>query len=626
MSEPTSRGNAALAVAVAVFALAFFAVGVWQLQDRTVDDGFIFFRLAENIANGHGFVWNVGGEPTDGATNFLHLIGLSALIKLGIDARLAGILLTSFSVIAIFILIARAFRARLGAMLPAGIAVLALYLVDERMTINGAVGGLGHLTDGLMAVCVWMAAMSQLKSPSKRSAMILATASFFACIARPSGILFTFVLYLVLLVNALGERKVDHGDRLRAWLIAAFSTLVLGALFALFKWNTFGYLLTNPFYLKSSARFDIQWGAAGKYALYVLTPLALPLLTALAFTTRDGLRAVMSEPRAKTRLFATLLPPLIVVGYYVSATVVAVANFRFFYSSYIFFFVGFLALLPACRRGSEVLRSRALLLSALVALGFGVYRGHADGLLVFPPERAEMRPLEAVLKDIGVALGTTELGHEATVLNDSAGAIPYFSGFRHIDRGGLANNHLSGREPITGLEREEYIWSQELDLYIGFEPPALLPPLGWHGDPASLSLYVQACLLKEARDATSLRTFAQTPELLRLRMQELRANWRMVGQLGPVSYWDNAWSLKYFAYVRKNSPHADAIAKSLEDLVEIKPGDVDLTSISKHAERDYLKKLFAMYDGDFALMAVELTGDPTQAKAVKARYRKLVKR
>ena len=626
MSEPRISGSTFLAAALATFAVFFFVSAVMQLQDRTVDDGFIFFRLAENIANGDGFVWNVGGEPTDGATNFLHLIGLSALIKLGVDARIAGLALTSISAILIFHLVARSFASRLGSLLPAGIAVLAIYLVDERMTVNAAVGGLGTLTDGLMAVCVWFAALSQLKTPSRKSAVVLAAASFFACIARPSGILFTTVLYLVLLVNAVLERREDSGARLRAWLSAAGLTLVLGAAFAAFKWQTFGYLLTNPFYLKSSARFDIQWSAAGKYALYVMTPLALPLLTALAFTTRDGLRAVMSEPRAKTRLFATLLPPLIVVGYYVSATVVAVANFRFFYSSYIFFFVGFLALLPACTRGSEATRARALLLTALVALSFGIYRGHSDGLLVFPPERVEMRPLEAALKNVGVALGTTQLGHEATVLNDSAGAIPYFSGFRHIDRGGLANNHLSGREPITSLEREEYIWSQELDLYIGFEPPALRSPPNLHGDPASWSPYVKACLQNAARDATSLRTFAQTPELLELRMQELRANWRMVGQLGPVSYWDNAWSLKYFAYVRKNSPHADAIAKSLEDLIEIKPSDVDLTSISKNAERAHLKKLFAKYDGDFAQMAVELTGDHAQAQAVRARYRKLVKR
>ena len=626
MREPTSRGNAALAAALIVFALALFGIAVWQLQDRTVDDGFIFFRLAENIANGDGFVWNVGEEATDGATNFLHLIGMSALIRLGIDPRIAGLLLTSFSAIAIFLLIARSFQGRLGSLLPAGIAVLAVYLVDERMTVNAAVGGLGTLTDGLMAVCVWLAAMSQLKSPSMRSAMILATASFFACIARPSGILFTMVLYVVLLVNAFTERQADSGARLRAWLSAAGLTLVFGAAFAAFKWNTFGYLLTNPFYLKSSARFDIQWSAAGKYALYVMTPLALPFLTALVFTTRDGLRTVMSEPRAKTRLFATLLPPLIVVGYYVSATVVAVANFRFFYSSYIFFFVGFLALLPACTRGSAALRSRTLLLSALVALGFGIYRGHSDGLLVFPPERAEMRPLEAVLKNVGVALGTTQLGHEATVLNDSAGAIPYFSGFRHIDRGGLANNHLSGREPITGLEREEYMWSRELDLYIGFEPPASLGEAAWHRDPSMRSPYVEVCLKKEARDATSLRTFAQTPELLHLRMRELRDNWRLVGQLAPVSYWDKAWGLKYFAYVRSDSPLADEIAEALGELIEIEPKDIDLSSISKNAERAYLKRLFEKFRGDFGLMATEMLGDKKLAPIVRARYQKLVKR
>jgi len=625
MNDRSSPGKLALAGAIALFAIAFFVTAVWQLQDRTVDDGYIYFRQARNLAEGHGFVWNIGGEPTDGATNFLHFAILAVLNKLGLGLRVAGVLLASVSAILTFGLLAGAFRKRLGALFPAGVALLAVFLVDERMTASNAVSGLGPVLDGLMAVCVWLAALAQLRSPSARSATVFAIASFFACIARPSGVLFTAVLFAVLLVNALAEWRAGDAKRLRTWTLACVLTALFGAAFAAYKWTTFGYLLTNPFYLKSSVRFDVQWSAAGQYLLYVFTPLALPLVTAACFVSREGLRALFAEPRSKTRFFATLLPPLVIAGYYVCSTIIAVESFRFFFSTYAFFFIGVLALLPACTRGSAALRTRVLTASALVALAIGVFRSASDELLVFPPQRAEMRRLERIFKDIGLALGQTGLGHEATLLNDSAGAIPFYSNFRHIDRGGLVNNQLSGREPITGLEREQYIWSQDLDLYIGFEPPALWPTT-WHGDSQMLSLYVQACLLKEARDATSLRTFAQTPELLWLRMQELRENWRMVGQLGPAAYWDNAWGLKYFAYVRKDSPHADAIAESLEELIEVEPEDVDLTSISKYAERAYLERLFARHNGNFAQMASEISGDPGQAKAVRARYRKLVKR
>jgi arabinofuranosyltransferase len=44
------------------------------LYSVLVDDSFIFFRYAENIVNGHGFVWNVGEQPVEGYSSFLYLV------------------------------------------------------------------------------------------------------------------------------------------------------------------------------------------------------------------------------------------------------------------------------------------------------------------------------------------------------------------------------------------------------------------------------------------------------------------------------------------------------------------------------------------------------------------------
>ena len=604
---------------------SFFGLGIWQLQDRIVDDGFICFRFAENFANGDGVVWNVGGEPTDGATNFLHLVLIAALKRMGLELRIANLLLTSLCAMGIFALVASAYRKRLGALFPAGVAVLAVYLVDERMTMTNTVSGLGTLVDSLATVWVWMTAVAQLKSPSRRSALILAVASFLACTARPSNALFISVLYSVLLVDAILDWRAGNATRIRAWFVASACTAGLGGAYAAYKWMTFGYLLTNPFYLKSSARFDIQWDAAGSYFVYVFTPLAIPLIAALAFVSRKGLRQLFQEPHSRARFAATLLPPLIVCSYYVFNTVVSTASFRFFHSSYIFFFVGFLALLPACTRGSATTRARVLLFSALVALGIGVARSQDNELLVFPPERAEMRRLEGILKDVGLALGETELGHRATLLNDSAGAIPYFSDFRHIDRGGLVNNYLSGREPLTGLEREEYLWSQELDLYIGFEPQASANATGPSEDSRMMSAYVRMCLQNNTRDATYLRVFAQTPELLHLRMRELRDNWTLLGQLGSVEYWKNAWNLKVFAYVRRDSEHAEPITRALEPLIEIAPSDVSLNEVSKFARQRYFKNLIEIHGGDFEKIAEIVGKDRSMAPVLRARYQHLLK-
>ncbi|MFT7664943.1 MAG: hypothetical protein ACI87A_003177, partial [Planctomycetota bacterium] len=208
------------AVVIALFAIAFFVTGVWQLQDQIVDDGFIFIRLAQNFADGHGIVWNVGEQATEGATNFLHFIALSALLVCGIEPVLASLVLSSACAVLIFFLVTRGLREKLGPMLPAGMAILAIFMVDERITINAAARGLGSLIDGLAAVCVWLAANRQLKSPTAKNAIALGVIAFITCIARPTGALFTAVVYAVLLVNALLEFGTDK-SRLRAWSIAA---------------------------------------------------------------------------------------------------------------------------------------------------------------------------------------------------------------------------------------------------------------------------------------------------------------------------------------------------------------------------------------------------------------------
>jgi hypothetical protein len=53
--------------------LVLFIAGAWYAWsgEDTWDDAFISFRYARNLADGYGLVWNPGGEPTQGYTNFL---------------------------------------------------------------------------------------------------------------------------------------------------------------------------------------------------------------------------------------------------------------------------------------------------------------------------------------------------------------------------------------------------------------------------------------------------------------------------------------------------------------------------------------------------------------------------
>lgn len=60
-----------------------------RVSSFTIDDAYISFRYAENLANGHGLVYNVG-ERVEGYTNFLWTVLLAAAVKLGVTPETAS--------------------------------------------------------------------------------------------------------------------------------------------------------------------------------------------------------------------------------------------------------------------------------------------------------------------------------------------------------------------------------------------------------------------------------------------------------------------------------------------------------------------------------------------------------
>jgi arabinofuranosyltransferase len=60
------------------------ASNMWRVRAFTVDDSYISFRYARNLANGLGLVYNPG-EAVEGYTNFLWTVAIAGGIELGVD-------------------------------------------------------------------------------------------------------------------------------------------------------------------------------------------------------------------------------------------------------------------------------------------------------------------------------------------------------------------------------------------------------------------------------------------------------------------------------------------------------------------------------------------------------------
>jgi hypothetical protein len=79
-----TTGAARSALEIGAWLIVLYGVGR-ALHSEPVDDSFIFFRYATNLAEGHGFRFNPTGEPVEGFTSVLWVCLLGAWAKVGGD-------------------------------------------------------------------------------------------------------------------------------------------------------------------------------------------------------------------------------------------------------------------------------------------------------------------------------------------------------------------------------------------------------------------------------------------------------------------------------------------------------------------------------------------------------------
>ncbi len=551
---------------------AYYALGVWQLQHKLLDDGYIVFRLAENLAAGHGIVWNPGGEPTESCTSFLYPFAMAALVRLGASPFASNLALSAASALAVVGLAFATLRRGLARHTVAGAAVLGSYLLDVKAVIRGSVSGLETAFFSFVVLFAWHAALRLVERPGRGRAAVLGLACFAAVLGRPTGALFAAALLAVLAARSVFGRSRSAQGR-EAVLLAGAIFSVCGLAFAAFKLSYFGYLLPNSFHLKGRDVSSLGAPTALEYLGRVIVPFMPLCAVALAAGWRRILDA-LRDPATCTRALVTALPPLAFLVYYGWFADVPHAAYRYFVPVHAFVLVGVAALLVPLHGA----RPTVAALGVIAALGGLVYAAAASygfGLTwpatVKPPSR-----LVAHMERFGRELGATRLGTRAALINDSAGALPWASGFRHVDRTGLADNFLSGRDDPTPQEREAYIWSQNADVYLGFEPQASPNVERVEDEPLMQTRYVRRSLLGRDKSEVDRRTFGGSPEITHLRMRELRDRWHLVGLLEDSAYWESYWKLWLFAYVRRDSPHFDELVGALEDSIDCEAHEIDL--------------------------------------------------
>ena len=254
-------------VAVALAAVGALALAV--AANGLVDDAYIQFRYAANLAAGHGPVFNPG-QRIEGASGGLWILVLGALARVlaidpGIAARLLGLLMAAATVP----VAAAAIRPLAGEAGAARAAVL--WAAYPTAALYGATG----LETGAFALALWLA----VAAATTDSTATAACAGILVASLRPEGVLLAAAALPVWRLLPRGGRRVV------LWTLGA------GAVAAVLRTAYYGLPVPNSALVKGvTAAAGPLEGLAylGRAALELL-----PVLLAAAFAARRSGRTLL---------------------------------------------------------------------------------------------------------------------------------------------------------------------------------------------------------------------------------------------------------------------------------------------------------------------------------------------
>lgn len=450
--------------AVIVFGVALYLLAVYPFFGWTTDDAFISFRFSENLARGHGLVFNPG-ERVEGFSNPLWTLtlglGRSLALSPSVFSKLLSLVFFA-GVIAVSDRILRFqdegwwFRICLAAAIACDVS-LGLY----------SMSGMETVSYGLFIVLSVKLQLDRLYRKRDNVGRILLVC-FLLFASRPEG-----ALYSVLFLSQYSWQAVNNKTLPRSHLMkfAAFLAAVAAAFLA--RYGYYGDFLPNTFYAKPSGTFGRQFPTGGiAYLDQAVKDLgyvwpALLLLNFLELKSRDLVKY------RSTLGWAALV--LVAFSFYAGGD--WMPNSRFLVPIFPLIYILGVSALRDLERWCRNRRYRPAILSgvaaALLFCFLHQYRLRAEIL----GSRDEL-PYDLMDADHHARSQALWLGRhfepDCVVATKRIGVVPYYSELRTLDLYGLVDRriaeiihrHGSFMDAEAAGEIAEYVLAQEPTLII----------------------------------------------------------------------------------------------------------------------------------------------------------------
>lgn len=401
-----------------------------QFSAPPAEDAAMLMRYATHLANGHGIVWNIGEKPVDGATDFLFMVMVAGLIKLGLSAEVAVRVLILLAHVVNVLLIYFALRSLWGA--PWWFAVVPSFFLAVATGVIYITTCFGAPVFALFASLSWFFALRAiLWNNSFANALGFGFFSLITGLIRPEGVILTLLIVIALFFLKGWRRALPLA------IVWAVFVIGLGGVYFLWRWHYFGYPLPNPFYKKGGG--TLHWDGL-RYSYYMLRKFSLPFLLLYI----GGL--LFKDVRRL--LIGLLIPPFgFATAFILISNEMNIAG-RYQYPALPLILMGVYPAACVLWRQLQPERTRSRFAFAHLYVLFAtlyllrVYCGQALSYPIYPDGRAEVAKRLAQFRSKGYWMAVTE-----------AGLLPFYSGWNAIDTWGLNDQWIAHHGAIT----EEYL-------------------------------------------------------------------------------------------------------------------------------------------------------------------------
>ncbi len=435
----------------------------------TVDDAYIIYRYADNLANHAELTWNVGQDPIEGYTGFAMPIILAFFIKLGISSlvvsKIIGII---FYFLGGFIL--HLLLRKLRVLGLARSVVLILYFTAPFCFSHIWSGMETIFFSTILLACIYALFCSLTTSDKKGQKEVgLILLLLFASFVRPEGVILAFMSLV-----ALGYIKLKYRNNEFWPFMVRFAILfvVPGLIYFIWRWQYYGQLLPNTFYAKSSPTI-FDKGSIIRLALFSIFFMSIPTISCFILnlinfkSVKDQIKtryAFMIKPEFLIVCLAIVIFAALVNFQYLRSRLLMNFEYRFFvpfFPIFLIFFGVFLNLGLEALNGVKNHRPvKYWIVGALMVVLFAFQLSvNVNKLKRFMFLRADYK---SMMDDehipAGLFLKENVPSDECLIVIHDTGAIPYYSKLKTIDFSRL-NDEVLLRGKLSSEEILDYFYS-----------------------------------------------------------------------------------------------------------------------------------------------------------------------